>query len=73
MKVPKYLRDLIIKGAKGADLANTADCVAHAWMKKKGIDPDDISDEQYLWSNHVSVFTEPYSHAQATIKWIEEH
>jgi hypothetical protein len=73
MKVPKYIKDLLKKGAKGADMANRADCIVHEWMKNKGIEPDDLSSDPYLYINHVSVFAEPYSHAQAIIKWIEEH
>lgn len=71
MKVPKHLRKRMDEAVRAANLVNFVDCEVHQWCKKHGIDPDDCSDDQFIWSNHVSILTEPEAHRSSMIHWIE--
>lgn len=71
MKVPKYLRKRMDEAVRAANLVNLVDCEVHQWCKKHRIDPDDCSDDPFLWSNHVSILTEPGAHRSSMIHWIE--
>ena len=73
MKVPKYLRKRMDEAVKAANLVNMVDNEVHQWWKKRGIDPDDCSNDEFLWTDHVSILTEPEAHRSSMIHWIEEH
>lgn len=73
MKVPKYLIKRMDAAVKAANLVNMVDNEVHQWCKKRGIDPDDLSSDPFVWTNHVSVLTEPEAHRRSMIDWIEAH
>ena len=71
MKVPKYLRKRMDEAVKAANLVNMVDNEVHQWCKKRGIDPDDCSNDEFLWTDHISILTEPEAHRSNMIHWIE--
>ena len=73
MKVPKYLKNRMDEAVKAANLVNMVDNEVHQWCKKHGIDPDDCSNDEFLWTDHISILTEPEAHRSSMIHWIEEH
>lgn len=73
MKVPKYLKNRMDEAVKAANLVNMIDNEVHQWCKKRGIDPDDCSNDEFLWTDHISILTEPEAHRSSMIHWIEEH
>lgn len=73
MKVSKYLRKRMDEAVKAANLVNIVDNEVHQWCKKRGIDPDDCSNDEFIWTNHASVLTEPEAHRKSMIAWIEAH
>ena len=73
MKVPKYLKNRMDEAVKAANIVNQVDNEVHQWCKKRGIDPDDCSNDEFLWTDHISILTEPEAHRSSMIHWIEEH
>ena len=71
MKVPKYLRKRMDEAVKAANLVNMVDNEVHQWCKKRGIDPNDCSNDEFLWTDHISILTEPEAHRSSMIHWIE--
>lgn len=73
MKIPKYIENLLRQGVDAAYKVTAIDWEVHRWMKSKGIDPNDLSNDNFLQTDDISILTEPYAHAKAIQKWIEEH
>ena len=73
MKVPKYLRKRMDEAVEAANIVNQVDNEVHQWCKKRGIDPGDCSNDEFIWTNHGSVLTEPKAHRKSMIDWIEAH
>ena len=73
MKVPKYLKNRMDEAVKAANIVNQVDNEVHQWCKKRGIDPDDCSNDEFLWTDHISILTEPEAHRSSMIHWIEEY
>ncbi|MFB0831492.1 hypothetical protein ACEU2D_18050 [Brevibacillus laterosporus] len=42
MKVPKYIREAIIKNAKANEVAGQADAIIRDWLEKKNISNDSV-------------------------------
>lgn len=73
MQVPKRIYDLLLRGVKAANTVCDVDTEVHGWLKSKGIDPDEISSNELLYSNSITLVTEPEAHMKWILEWIKEH